>query len=204
MARWLRAGGVMLLCLLCCPLPTWAADVKLPAQVSPDAPEPPPAPLLDEEPPPTEVEPDPGPLRDDTAQANLLAQRAALAGQHRFYGATGYVGAAFTVGLVVSGVTLGLLTQSRSDELSRFTVQSDNGLPPLYDAAQRDSYERLQLEGQTFQKATIACFTIAGVTAIGTGLLFWKQSRIESAQKKLAILPTGSANHVALAVIGRW
>lgn len=194
----------MLLCWLCCPLPAWAADVKLPAQVSPDAPEPPPAPLLDEEPPPTEVEPDPGPLREDTAQTNLLAQRAALARQHRIYGATGYVGAALTIGLVVSGVTLGLLTQSRSDELSRFTVQSDNGLPPLYDAAQRDSYERLQLEGHTFQKATIACFTVAGVTAIGTGLLFWKQSRVESAQKKLAILPTVSANHVALAVIGRW
>ncbi len=204
MSRWLRAGGVMLLCLFSCPRPVWAADWKLPASVSPDAPEPPPAPLLDEEPPPTEVEPDPGPLRDDTAQNNLLAQKAALGRQHRIYGATGSVGAAFTIGLVVSGITLGLLTQSRSDELSRLTVQSDSGVPPLYDAAQRDSYERLQLEGQTFQKATIACFTVAGITAIGTGLLFWKQSRIESAQKKLAILPAVSTNGAALAVIGRW
>lgn len=199
----LRTGGVVLLCFL--------SGVLLPTR--PAAASQQRAPIADEEPPPTEVEPPPtefepppAPLREDGSKQQLLHQKSALDRKMKIYGAIGYVGVALTAGLVVSGVTLGLLTQSRSDELGRLTVQSESGLAPIYDATQRDNYERLQLEGQNFQRATIGCLVAAGVTALGSGILFWQQSRAESAQKKLSWIPVPTVNQhqAALAVVGRW
>jgi len=211
MSRRLRIGGLVLLGVLGSARDSHTAEIKQTRSAAVDPPEPAPAPLREEEPPPAEVEPPPleiepapSPLRGESPEERLAAQRAALSRKLRIYEGVGYGGVALTVGLVASGVTLGVLAQSRSDELSVQTVQRENGLPPLYDSTQRETYERLQSEGQSFRRATIACFVIAGATALGTGLLFWGGSRVESAQKKLAIVPALTGNQAALAVLGRW
>ena len=169
-----------------------------------DSAEPAPAPLVDEKSLPQEEEPPPAPLLPDPAELELVAQRRTLAKKHSAYGAVGYTAAALTFGWVVAGSTLGMLAQSRSDELSRLTLQAGTGLPPVYDDAQREAYERVQQEGQSFRRATIACFIVAGGAALGTGVLFWRRSRVESAQKKLALIPSLSSQHASLTLIGRW
>ena len=169
-----------------------------------DSAEPAPAPLVDEKSLPQEEEPPPAALLPDPAEIELAAQKRTLAKKHSAYGAVGYTAAALTFGWVVAGSTLGMLAQSRSDELSRLTLQSGTGLPPVYDDAQREAYERVQQEGQSFKRATIACFIVAGGAALGTGLLFWRRSRVESAQKKLALIPSLSNQHASLALVGRW
>lgn len=202
MSRCLRTQGVLLLSLLI-PLRSAAAYAADPS-------EPPPAPLLDEEPPPTEREPEPAPLREDPEQAarasQQAARRASLEHSRRAYQVTGAVFATLTTAFAISGITLGLLTQSRSDDLSLLTVQRENGLAPLYDAAQRQQYDLLGQEGRTFQRAAIACFVTAGVTALGSGILFWQVSRRDSALKKLALtpLPSVTQQQLALSLSGRF
>lgn len=169
-----------------------------------DSAEPAPAPLVDEKSLQQEEEPPPAPLLPDPAEIELAAQKRTLAKKHSAYGVVGYTAAALTFGWVVAGSTLGMLAQSRSDELSRLTLQSGTGLPPVYDDAQREVYERVQLEGQAFKRATIACFIVAGGAALGTGILFWRRSRIESAQKKLALIPSLSSQTAAVTLLGSW
>jgi hypothetical protein len=169
-----------------------------------DSAEPAPAPLVDEKSLQQEEEPPPAALLPDPAEIELAAQKRTLAKKHSAYGAVGYTAAVLTFGWVVAGSTLGMLAQSRSDELSRLTLQSGTGLPPVYDDAQREAYERVQQEGQSFKRATIACFIVAGGATLGTGVLFWRRSRVESAQKKLALIPSLSSQHASLALVGRW
>lgn len=202
MSRCLRLGATLLLTLL--------IPLRSPAVYAADPPEPPPAQVLDEEPAPAEREPEPGPLREDPDQIARIKQqqdrKAALDRSRRTYQAIGAVGATLTTALAISGITLGLLAQHRSDELSLLTVQRENGRAPLYDEAQRQQYEQLQQEGRTFQRATIACFVTVGVTALGSGLLFWQASRKESAIKKLALIPLPqlSTQQLALSLSGRF
>lgn len=167
--------------------------------------EPPPT---ETEPPPLEVEPPPEALREDPIEPKpdpkLQAEKQALARRQRIFSGLGFASAALTAGLLVTGPTLGVLAQNRSDELSRLTVQSENGIAPMYDADQRSTYERLQQEGLLFRSATIGFFVAGGVAAIGTGLLFYGQSRTESAQKKLSLFSVVTGNTTGLALLGRF
>lgn len=160
------------------------------------------------EPPPIEVEPPPAALREELVEhkpdPKLEAEKQALARRHRLFSGLGWTSAAITIGLVVSGTTLGVLAQKRSDDLSLLTVQKDNGIAPIYDADQRSTYEQLQLDGQRFSRATIGCFIAGGVAAIGTGLLFYGQNRTEAAQDKLSLIPVLTGNTTGLALIGRF
>lgn len=198
MSVWLRAGGITLLGMLISVPHSYAAD-PLPS-VQQEI-EPPPTEV---EPPPTEIEPPPAPLREELSVSPKSAETDSLSRTLRRYDAGGYTGVALTVGLVTSGIVLGVLSQQRSDELSVLTTQRENGLPPVYDQSQRENYERLQSEGQQFNRATIGCLVVSGVTALGTGVLFWARSRAESAGKKLSLLPTLSGTQAGLMVVGRW
>lgn len=212
MSAWRRRGPVVLVGLLFFGSGAFVAPDAQASQGTTaategsaiDSAEPAPAPLVDEKSLPQEEEPPPAPLLPDPAEIELAAQKRALAKKHSAYGAVGYTAATLTFGWVVAGTTLGMLAQSRSDELSRLTLQSGTGLPPIYDEAQREAYERVQQEGQSFKRATIACFIVAGGAALGTGVLFWRRSHVESAQKKLALIPSLSSQHAALALVGRW
>jgi hypothetical protein len=201
MFRSLRTGG-LLLCLL--------TLLRSPVARAAEPPEPPPASVTDEEPPPAEREPEPSPLREDPEQLALArqqaARRASIERSRRAYQVTGTIGAALTAAFVVSGITVGLLAQRRSDELTLLTVQRENGLAPTYDAAQRQQFEQVQQDGHSFQRATIACFVTAGATALGSGILFWQVNRKDSALKKLALrpLPLFSQQQFALTLSGSW
>ena len=142
--------------------------------------EPPPAPL-------EEPEPDPAPLFVEKTAAERAAEaRAQQAAEDeakrrtsslRGFSAAAWTGVAITVGLAISGTTLGILAQQRSDAQSRLTTQIVDGLPPIYDGAQDREWNRLQDEGTRFNAATIGCLVTAGVLAVGTGLLFWGRER---------------------------
>lgn len=170
--------------------------------------EPPPAEFEPEptevEPEPTEVEPAPAPLGEDPAKRQLADERSRLQHRQRLFGGLGWTGAALTLGLVTSGIAIGVLAQQRSDDLSLLTVQRENGVAPVFDSGQRETYERLQQEGQSLRSATIGCIVAGGVAAVGTGLLFYGQSRAEAAHKKLSLVPIVSGNTTGLALLGSF
>jgi len=174
---------------------------KTPSTSSPAEVEPEPA---EYEPPPAEVEPPPAPLKEDSAQKNAEAERARLARKQAVYGGLGWTGVGITLGLAVSGTTLGVLSQRRSDELSLLTTQTDRGVPKVYDADLRANYERLQQEGRDYRSAMIGCLIGAGVFAVGAGSLFYGQNRAETEEKKLSFVPLLTSQSVGLALGGRF
>lgn len=145
-----------------------------------DEPEPPPAPLED-------PEPDPAPLRVEKTAAELAAEAAeraekerqvqARAAALRAYSGVAWTGVALTLGLLVTGVTFGVLAQNRSDSLSRLSTQNIDGFPPVYDASYHADWLRLQDEGPQFNRVIIGTLISAGVLAAGTGVLFWARER---------------------------
>lgn len=164
---------------------------KPPAPLQPDPslePEPPPAPLQleEEEPPPSRIPAEsekPAPTLTPSKPRDLPAPERTA----RRLSAAAWTGTAVTLGLITAGTVVGVLAQRRSDDLSRSTVQPEGGLPPIYDAAQHDAYTTLQREGRALDRATIACFLVAGITAATSGVLFWDAAAIRTAQKKLAL-----------------
>lgn len=170
--------------------------------------EPPPAPL-------EEPEPEPAPLvvtktateraaevRAQQAAEEAARRRASSLGE---FTAAAWTGVVITVGLAVTGTTLGILAQQRSDAQSRLTTQIVDGLPPIYDAQQDLEWSRLQREGTRFNAASIGCLVSAGVLAVGTGLLFWGRERRFGKDLALSVpaLRFDSKN-VALTIGGRF
>ncbi len=170
--------------------------------------EPPPAefepPPAEAEPPPAEAEPAPAPLGEDPEERKLAEEKRGLLRRQKLFGGLGFTGVAITLGLVTSGITVGILAQQRSDDLGLLTVQKEGGVAPVYDAGQRETYERMMQEGKSLRAATIGCIVAGGVAAIGTGLLFYGQSRAESAHKKLSFVPMVSGNTTGLALVGNF
>ena len=220
MTRRLTAAGVVAALTLAWPGPicaqaaTGSAAASMAAGGEPapgtSAPEvePPPAPL-------EEPEPEPAPLIVEKTEAERAAEaRAQQAAEEevrrrasslRGFSAAAWTGVVLTVGLAVTGTTLGILAQQRSDAQSRLTTQIVDGLPPIYDAAQDREWNRLQDEGTRFNAATIGCLVSAGVLAAGTGLLFWGRERRFGKDLALSVpaLRFDSKN-VALTVGGRF
>lgn len=168
------------------PSSAWA-DGSVPSPATPtapaspaDEPEPPPAPL-------EEPEPDPAPLRVEKSAAELAAEAAeraerekqvqARAAALRAYSGVGWTGVALTLGLVVTGLSFGVLAQNRSDALSRLSTQTVDGFPPIYDGSQHADWLRLQDEGPLFSRIAIGTLISAGALAVGTGVLFWARER---------------------------
>jgi hypothetical protein len=192
------------------PTPARADGVPAAAAPAPAAepPEPPPAPL-------EEPEPDPAPLFVEKTAAERAAEAAALAERERqaqaratalrAYTGLGWTGAALTLSLVVTGVSFGVLAQSRSDALSRLSTQSSDGFPPIYDPSQHAEWLRLQDEGPQFSRGAIGTLISAGVLAVGTGVLFWARERrfgkdLTAAAPTWQLRPSGSG----LALLGRF
>ncbi|MFO0578785.1 MAG: hypothetical protein U1A78_32685 [Polyangia bacterium] len=186
--------GLLLLTVTGRELPARAGEPAAPPRPGPGAAasgdaevEPPPAPLQ------TEPEPEPAPLQPPTEPAAARATAPAQAhktsperGLRRLTGVA-YGGVAVTVALITAGTVLGVLAQRRSDDLSRSTVQVIDGQPPIYDGAERDAFTALQSEGTAYNRATIACFVVAGITAVASGLLFWDASRLRPPESRLAL-----------------
>lgn len=147
--------------------------------------EPPPAPLQPEpEPEPAKPPSEPAAARGDGAAP---ARSPSPERGHRRLTGVAYGGVAVTVALVTAGTVLGVLAQRRSDDLSRSTVQVIDGQPPVYGGAERDAFTALQSEGTAYNRATIACFVVAGVTAVASGLLFWDANRLRPPESRLAL-----------------
>ena len=167
-----------------------------------EEPEPPPAPLLVDPVPaaaPTDLS-----ARPRTEVTGDAKPRAAAPPSPRAYTAAAWSGVALTLALVVTGTTLGVLSQSRSDELSRHTGQTVDGLPPVYDAAQADRYVQLQSDGASFNRGTIVCLLLAGVSAIGTGVLFWDRQRLFGKDLVLAPAVSPTDRLATVSLTGRF
>ncbi len=147
---------------------------------APDESEPAPAPLLK----PDEPEPEPAPL---LTPESLPAKAAPAKDGTRGLRGAAWGGVALTLSLLTAGTVLGALTQQRSDALSLSTAPRAGELPPIYDAAQHLAYTDLQSQGQAFNRATIACFSIGGALAVVSGVLFWNAARLQAKQKHLAL-----------------
>lgn len=168
------------------PGPAPAPAVKL---LLPDAPEtePPPAPLT------PDVAATPVALPNAPAARLVQAPRDETASRARLFRGAAWGGIALTLAFVTAGTVLGVLAQSRADELGRLTSYPAEGLPPVYDAAVRERYLGLQSDGQTYNRATVACFLAGGVTALASGLLFWDAARLVAGDKKLTLAPVPAA-----------
>lgn len=103
----------------------------------------------------------------------------------------GWVTIAAAVALATAGAILGLGAQNRADELRRRTTVLVNNQPPVYDSDQRDVYDSLMSEGNSYNTAGIALLSLAGAAAITGGALFiadWVRRPRPSEQPKAAKL----------------
>lgn len=181
-----------LLCLTTAPLRVHAESAKPAAtrsaatKADSEPPEPPPAPLETQEvePRPAELIPEAPPSPSPKPPA---APKAKPARPWVPYRAAGWTGFGLTLAMVTTGTVLGVLAQNRSDELGRITGIVEDGQPPIYDAARRLEFETLQNDGRSFNRGTIALFSLAGVTALATGLLFWEASKLAPRDERVAI-----------------
>lgn len=160
--------------------PTAPASPTAPTPAPVEGPEPAPAPL-------EEPEPEPAPLRVEKTAAERAAEAAeraereqqvqARAAALRAYSGVAWTGVALTLGLLVTGVTFGVLAQDRSDSLSRLSTQNIDGFPPVYSASYHADWLRLQDEGPLFSRVALGTLISAGVLAAGSGVLFWARER---------------------------
>lgn len=204
-----RISRLCLALLLSLALPHRAqAQTQAAAQAQtepPEAPEPPPAPLRPEpepnQPLPAANAATVSPERPQPRRklAETQAERTA-----RFATAAAWSGVAVTLAFVTAGTALGVLAKQRSDDLSRSTTQLIDGRPPVYDAAQQANYLGLQSDGQTYNRAAIACLLVSGVTAVASGLLFWDAAVLHPDDKKLALVPSFSPGSGHLTLSGRF
>jgi hypothetical protein len=111
---------------------------------------------------------------------------------------------ALTLALVTTGTVFGVLTQQRSDSLSRSTTQLIDGLAPIYDASQHAAFMDLQSQGQTYNNVTIACFLAGGATALVSAILFWNAGRQAGPAKSLALVPAIAPNGGTVTLMGRF
>lgn len=182
--------------------PKAAAASAAPAAPPDDEPEPPPAPLQIEKPSPPAArdEPTQDGAATKTARTETANERSA-----RRVSALGWTSLAITVALVAAGTTVGVLAQRRSDELGRSSTQLVDGLPPIYDDAQREAFTALQSEGQAYNRAAITCFIFAGVGAVATGVIFWEAARLTPKNlASLRLTPELSPRGAALTLGGRF
>lgn len=185
----------LLLTLILC-LTTSVAMAADPPKLD-DPPEPPPAPLRVEP-----EEPAPAKLSKEPTKEPVEKTESALASRplpppapaERPYRIGAWIGVGLTLGFVVTGTVLGVLAQRDSDALQRLAYEREGSLPVVYDADHHAQYESLASGGASKNRATIACFIVAGVTAVTSGVLFWDASRRGVEQKKaLALVPAISA-----------
>ncbi len=108
-----------------------------------------------------------------------------------------WVGTAAAVALGTAGAIVGLGAQNRADELRRRTTLLVGNLPPVYDTSQAEAYTTLMSEGQSYNSASIALLTAAGVAAVVSAVLFIvdfrtmaKKSAARAAGPRLALRPS--------------
>lgn len=155
---------------------------------------------------PAEIEPPPAPLRvepEEPAKPPAASFETTVSvpasrpippppPSERPYRIGAWTGVGLTLALVVSGTVLGVLAQRDSDALQRLASERVDGRPPVYDSERQAQYESLSSGGAAKNRATIACFIVAGVTAVTSGVLFWDASRRAAEKKALALFPAAS------------
>lgn len=141
---------------------------------------------------PTGKEP---PAAGGTASIDVKAAPAAATAAPKPAGSrlrtAGWVTVAAAVALATAGAILGLGAQNRADELRRRTTVLVNNQPPVYDSDQREVYDSLMSEGNSYNTAGIALLSLAGAAAITGGALFiadWVRRPRPSEQPKAARL----------------
>jgi len=155
-----------------------------------DEPEPEPAPLQ----PVTPKPPEPSESRPVPATPASHSGRASSG--------VAWGGAAVSLALFTVGTVFGVLSQQRSDALSRSTASV--GLPPIYDEAQRIAYTDLQTQGQTYSNISVACYFAGGATALASAILFWNAARLTARDKKIALIPTVAPRSGSLTLVGSF
>lgn len=101
-----------------------------------------------------------------------------------------WVGTAAAVALGTAGAIVGLGAQNRADELRRRTTLLVGNVPPLYDANQADAYTTLMSEGQSYNTASIALLTAAGVAGVVSAVLFIVDFRQLAKRSQAAAKPS--------------
>lgn len=101
-----------------------------------------------------------------------------------------WVGTAAAVALGTAGAIVGLGAQNRADELRRRTTLLIGNVPPVYDANQADAYTTLMSEGQSYNTASIALLTAAGVAGVVSAVLFIVDFRQLAKRSQAAAKPS--------------
>lgn len=102
-------------------------------------------------------------------------------------------GVALTVAVLTAGAVLGLGAQNRSDELVRRTMVFVGGKPPIYTQSEREAYESLNSEGRAYNTAAIACYALAGASAVVSTALFITDYRRGKAPRQPAVAVSPSS-----------
>ena len=103
-----------------------------------------------------------------------------------------WAGLTFTIALAAAGVTCGLLSQARSDDVGNAESAADptKGKLVHYDAGAEKHLGDLRSEGIAYERAAIGLFAAAGATAIITRVLFFAAQRRRTELPKVSLLPT--------------
>jgi hypothetical protein len=103
-----------------------------------------------------------------------------------------WAGLTFTIALAAAGVTCGLLSQARSDDVGNTESAADptKGKLVHYDASAEKHLSDLRSEGILYEQAAISLFAAAGATAIVTRILFFVAQRRQMEVPKVSLLPT--------------
>lgn len=132
------------------------------------------------------------------------AERPPAAGLARALRGTAWGGVGITLALVGVGTAFGVLAQQRANSLTSLTVQRVGWLPPIYDSDQQSEYTDLQSQGQTYEKAAVACFVSSGATALASASLFWFATRNEMPDQQLALAASITPGGATFSWAGRF
>jgi hypothetical protein len=183
---------------------TAIAPLKADAATDNEPPEPPPAPLLTESPTdkdaakpadkdavkPTDKD---APAKSEAPAPPIspaqAARKAARKAAHRV-SSVAWAGVAVTLASLTAGIVFGVLAQQRSDSVSLSTTQLQNGVAPVYDAAQASALTNLQNQGQSYNGAAITLLLVSGVAAVTSGVLFWDAAGLAPKEDRLALAPS--------------
>lgn len=99
---------------------------------------------------------------------------------------------ASSIALVTVGGVLAYAASSAENDVSDLYV-GFAGQPPAFDARTQKQYEQLVDEGNRYEKLSWVTFGLAGATAIGAAVLFYRNAGESKVQVAPAVSPTGGS-----------
>jgi hypothetical protein len=106
---------------------------------------------------------------------------------------------ASSIALVTVGGVLAYAASSSENDVNDL-YEGFTGQPPAFDARTQQTYNDLVDEGNRYEKLSWISFGLAGATAIGAAVLFYRHSNESSVQ----VAPTASATSGGVSATVRW